>query len=843
MVLSAASKLQPRTLLALDFVIKHCLMLASVTCVRIGHGVKRFPNMSGTAHSTLFWWFDHDAANLMVFDSEFVGLVSASIVGERYPRAFMLQAVLANDASANCITDSTQDIAKHSLDNDYDPTEQLSDRQTTTEADSIHDRLSTIAEEGSDTSSFHTFLAAHFSDCQPADEVHLLDAWVALLLEEAANQAPDLPAECPQPAQVYLAPGVECLPEPIEEHIHYLTAGVPASLYGQPNATDDNNNPCVEFYFTRDMAKCVLDDSNMSVDEVVVMQVLLAGVKQAVIKRLTDVLTPTELKQNFKEVQAAILEELRIWVKYNCFERTPRAGARNILDSRYVAKWKFVDGKRIIRMRMAMRGFKDWDADSINSYAGTASRASQKVLSSEVACHPDWVMISIDINKAFLQGMTYKEIHELTGEAERTVHFTLPPGSAAVLRLIPGYEDFDERSEVLRCIKPGTGTKDAPRAFSLKLASVTQSPACRMVPTTMDREFEVRHDDGRLVAMQVKHVDDVKMGGETAIVHDIIAKLEVVFGKLAYHKQEFTNCGVHHVQHADGSVEMDQDEYVKALIPIQHESLIGASPEAELGPELTAKFWSLLGALAYALMTQHWLAVYVISLQRVTHKPLIIHVRRLNALIRVVQKTPAHILFRAMNCQRQVEAHSDSGFSKEQEKGYGIRGANIMRKGVERCSGDVVYHLVESQCQSHKHVTRSTFSAETLAAVAAADSLIPVGLTFHEIVHGPCSPSQARRLREEGGYAFNSVLTVDAMSLFAAVAAHTVKVPSEKNLAGHLFWLRELLDRQVINTLQWCDTRDMTADCHTKGSIDRAAILSLMKGIFKFEHETKKYPT
>ena len=33
----------------------------------------------------------------------------------------------------------------------------------------------------------------------------------------------------------------------------------------------------------------------------------------------------------------------------------------------------------------------------------------------------------------------------------------------------------------------------------------------------------------------------------------------------------------------------------------------------------------------------------------------------------------------------------------------------------------------------------------------------------------------------------------------------------------------------------------MTADCHTKGSIDRTAILELMKGNFKFEHEVKDY--
>ncbi len=69
---------------------------------------------------------------------------------------------------------------------------------------------------------------------------------------------------------------------------------------------------------------------------------------------------------------------------------------------------------------------------------------------------------------------------------------------------------------------------------------------------------------------------------------------------------------------------MDQDEYIKALKPIAHPDLTGAPAENELTPALTKLFWSLLGALAYSLLTQHWLAVYVVSLQRATYAPRII---------------------------------------------------------------------------------------------------------------------------------------------------------------------------------------------------------------------------
>jgi len=115
-------------------------------------------------------------------------------------------------------------------------------------------------------------------------------------------------------------------------------------------------------------------------------------------------------------------------------------------------------------------------------------------------------------------------------------------------------------------------------------------------------------------------------------------------------------------------------------------------------------------------------------------------------------------------------------------------------------------------------------------------------MTFQEIQNGTVTATQARELRENGNFVFKATLSVDAMSLFAAIAAHTVKIPSEKNLAIHLFWLRELLDRKVIDALEWCDTRDMSADCHTKGSIERDVILALMLGELEYHHEAKPYP-
>ena len=89
------------------------------------------------------------------------------------------------------------------------------------------------------------------------------------------------------------------------------------------------------------------------------------------------------------------------------------------MTSRYVSKWKWIHDngqwKKVIRMRFCPRGFKDLEAMSIDTFAGTAKRQSQGILASEAACQPDWIIASLDIDKAFLKGFTYKELAEATG--------------------------------------------------------------------------------------------------------------------------------------------------------------------------------------------------------------------------------------------------------------------------------------------------------------------------------------------------------------------------------------------------------------------------------------------
>ena len=128
-----------------------------------------------------------------------------------------------------------------------------------------------------------------------------------------------------------------------------------------------------------------------------------------------------------------------------------------------------------------------------------------------------------------------------------------------------------------------------------------------------------------------------------------------------------------------------------------------------------------------------------------------------------------------------------------------------------------------------------------LAASHGYDDAYPTLVTLVELKHGVLKPEELKKYREEGGLALKVVLTTDAESVYKSLTSRDLRVPAEKTLLGHVSWIRELLHMRLIESIQWCDTRDMTADGHTKGCIDRFLLLETMRGPQVYKHDVKCY--
>lgn len=77
------------------------------------------------------------------------------------------------------------------------------------------------------------------------------------------------------------------------------------------------------------------------------------------------------------------------------------------------------------------------------------------------------------------------------------------------------------------------------------------------------------------------------------------------------------------------------------------------------------------------------------------------------------------------------------------------------------------------------------------------------------------------------------------MSVYAAIAAVSIKTPAGNGVLVHRQYIRELLDHNVLKAFVWTDARDMIADGFTKDSVDRAALHDVMDGRVRVQHAHK----
>ena len=153
---------------------------------------------------------------------------------------------------------------------------------------------------------------------------------------------------------------------------------------------------------------------------------------------------------------------------------------------------------------------------------------------------------------------------------------------------------------------------------------------------------------------------------------------------------------------------------------------------------------------------------------------------------------------------------------------------NACKSGVD--------HLVDQACRSQRKVSRSTFSAELQPGCDAVDQGILISQMIYEVEHGVITAAESKKLRDDGGYS-PLALYLDAKSVWAAITATNIKVPTDKGLLAHVQYVRELLNHGVLHVIVWVDTRDMVADGLTKGAVHRDALHSLLDGNLEFKHE------
>ena len=825
------------------FIAETVFQLTNVACVRVAKAVRALTARSEFNNSMLLWWSSDGSRQISFLHSEASKLAMPNVIGQNWTDARLVQMLCLPDEEGWVTARRWSEPAPAA---DAEPV-------GGEPPESVHERLSTIP-EGSNESGPSLVswiqLCDTFGDAiTEEDREHLTEAYLASACEEApqgghlcisGESVPDLKswiqstdaceAEIPAWADAFNPEQTQHFLN--EEFSEVLSScNCDADDYTALDADDTGVFVAIEVYGSE--CKCLegLPRQPMA-DEHAELRFYEAHTRKVVIERSDDLLTQEEIRLHASEVTQAIIDELKTWQGFKCFKRRPRAEAPCVIDVRWVFKWKFVKEVRKIRARLCLRGFKESGSDDQSNYSATATRFSQRALVSECVLR-GWVLASSDVPKAFLQGVSYDELAQATNRPKRDVSFDLTGEALHCLRQMPEFKGFDPRHEVLHCLKPGTGCRDAPKCFSLKLRNATSEYG--FVSSTVDPELELLFKAGELLMAILKHVDDLKMVGPKGEIIKFVDYLSGIFGKLDIEFHKFTFCGVAHEQHDDGSVSLDQTKFLAACKPMIAPKL---APTEELPEDIRRHFLSLLMTIAYSLITRPDIAVFVTALQRESHKALYVHVTRINTLLKWAQANPRKITYPVMRDYPDALVQiSDSSYRAKAEDGLSVRGLVSVRaclKDIDAGCKQTECHMIDFVSKAQRHVTRSTFSAELFAATDATDSGLLHTIVLHELKHGVLSSDDAR-LMIEGSKpcSVHLCLVVDAKSVSSATTAPNLRIPAEPSLLLHVNWVRSLLMRGRLHRLFWCDTRVMIADAMTKGAVTRALVTAAMRGVLE----------
>eukprot|EP00971_Amphidinium_carterae_P331510 6465117-Amphidinium_carterae.1 len=101
-----------------------------------------------------------------------------------------------------------------------------------------------------------------------------------------------------------------------------------------------------------------------------------------------------------------------------------------------------------------IQGFSEGGVDT---FANTAARTTQRIICSCAALF-NWKLTALDVSTVFLQGLKY-------GDQGRVIHLKLDAEITTLLRELPGFEHFDNNTEVVKLPTSAYGLVDAPKRW------------------------------------------------------------------------------------------------------------------------------------------------------------------------------------------------------------------------------------------------------------------------------------------------------------------------------------------------------------------------------------------
>ena len=469
-------------------------------------------------------------------------------------------------------------------------------------------------------------------------------------------------------------------------------------------------------------------------------------------------------KEMAEEIIHAKNDEIEKWIEKEVYTEVQDAGQEK-LTTTWVVTSKLVDGKVCIKARLVVRGYEE-DHENIRSDSPTCQKDNIRILLA-IAVSKQWIIHSLDIKAAFLQG---KNI-------ERELYIQPP-------------KEFRKKSMIWKLNKVVYGLCDASRSWYLKVVEVLLSLG--MVMSKFDKAVFICGTNN-LEGIMMIHVDDILYFGSDKFLQDM-SKFKKAFQISREEKQAFKYLGVVMNQDSHGIIELEQKDYLQSmkidLLP--KESMENKQRFAD--EEETRIFRQGIGQLGWITsICKPEASFSYCVLSTVQSKPQISDFVKYAKVVRDLKSSDTWLRISKLNLKNvQVTVFSDASFGNLSDGGSQL--AHIIF--VHDDNGNSV--PVSWVSKKAKRVCRSTLTAETLAAIEAVDAACVIKSTLEEFLD-ECIPPIC--------------LYVDNKSLFDAVK--TTNMLAEKRLLIDMSALREMIDRKEVY-IKWVNSEHQLADVLTK---------------------------
>ena len=444
----------------------------------------------------------------------------------------------------------------------------------------------------------------------------------------------------------------------------------------------------------------------------------MAFIVSAAKKQRAEVKLADLTREDQKLFDEAKSNEIDSWISTETIARVLRhkIPKENIMRCRWILTWKPIDEEGAKsqsrshpnhkpKARLVVLGFQDPMVDSIPRDSPTLTKLSRMMIL-QMAASKRWSIGSFDVKTAFLRGEEHSE--RILG---------IEPPSEIRQRLQLG------SNEVLQLLKGAYGRVDAPYLWFMELKRGLEEIGFIQAP--FDPCMYLLEHKGITQGVIGVHVDDGLCCG-TPYFQEKLKQLEQKFPFGSRKEMDFTFTGLHISQKADGTITVDQSQYVNEIEPVHLEKGRRFQGDDAVTEQERQGLRAVIGSLQYAAInTRPDLCHRLGLLQSAINRAKVSHLLEANKLLHEAKRHSgvSLILHPIDTPDVRFVAFSDASFASEKcPDSY--QGTVIMAAHRDIATNRTTrINPIAWQSKKIQRVAVSTLSAETMALAGTTDLL------------------------------------------------------------------------------------------------------------------------